>query len=63
MPGRVGIRRTAAGRFDAPVTVSSTNLAADVTLAFGPRGEALAAWTQGTLASSLMGALRRGENS
>jgi hypothetical protein len=51
-------RRTTAGRFDPPVTVSSTNLAADLALAFGPRGEALAAWTQGTLASSVMGALR-----
>jgi hypothetical protein len=37
--------------------VSSTNYAADLALAFGPKNQALATWTQGTLAQSVMGAV------
>jgi len=39
--------------------VSAANYAADVTLAFSPSGGALAAWTQGTLNPSVMGAVYR----
>jgi hypothetical protein len=38
-------------------TVSSTNFATDLTLGFGPTGQALAVWTQGTLQQTLMGAV------
>jgi hypothetical protein len=38
-------------------TVSSTNFATDLTLGFGPIGQALAVWTQGTLQQTLMGAV------
>ncbi len=43
-------------------TVSSTNYAANLTIAFGGRGgdQALAAWTQGTLAPDVVGAVLRG---
>jgi hypothetical protein len=41
-------------------TVSSTNYAADLTLASGPRGGGLAVWTQGTLNQSLRGAVFHG---
>jgi hypothetical protein len=37
--------------------VSGTYYAADLTLAFGPSGGALAAWTQGTLNTSVMGSV------
>jgi hypothetical protein len=43
--------------FGAVRTVSATNFAADLSLTFGPGRHALAAWTQGTLNQSLMGAL------
>ena len=44
----------------APVhRVSATNYATGLTLAFAPRGGALAAWTQGTLNSSVMAATLR----
>jgi hypothetical protein len=37
--------------------VSATNYAADLALAFGPGRQALAAWTQGTLNQSVIGAV------
>lgn len=40
-------RRRRARRFDRPQTVSTTRLASDLTVAFGPRNTALATWTQG----------------
>jgi hypothetical protein len=40
--------------------VSRTGFAADLTLAFGPARQALAAWTQGTVAQSVMGAVYSG---
>lgn len=46
-----------APRFDRPRIVSLTSYAADLTVAFGPKSQALAAWTQGTLAQSVMGAV------
>jgi hypothetical protein len=46
--------------FAAPLQVSDTNYAAQVTLAFAPNGAALAAWTQGTLNTSVMGAVHHG---
>jgi hypothetical protein len=45
-----------ARRFASPGEVSATNFAADLTLGFGPADTALAVWTQGTLAQSVMGA-------
>ncbi len=53
MAGTVG-----AARWRAPHVLSSTRYAYDLTLAFGRRG-ALAAWTQGTLNPSLVGAAYR----
>jgi hypothetical protein len=50
-------RRTA--RFGPAQLVSSTRNAADLTVAFGAGCQALAAWTQGTLNQSLMGAVFR----
>ena len=44
-------------RFGAAHVVSITNFAADLTLAFGPGRQALAAWTQGTLNQSVIGAV------
>jgi hypothetical protein len=49
----------AGGHFGSAQTVSRTNYAADLALAFGPAGEALAVWTQGTLAESVIGAVDR----
>jgi hypothetical protein len=46
-----------AADLSAPHVVSATSYAADVSLAFGPRGQALATWTQGTLAQSVVGAV------
>ncbi len=46
-------------RFGGARVISHTNLASDLALAFGPTGEALAAWTQGTLAPSIDGAVYR----
>ena len=40
--------------------VSSTSFAANLALAFGGSGTALAAWTQGTLAPDVVGAVFRG---
>jgi hypothetical protein len=42
--------------FGAARTVSKTNFATDLTIAYGAGGRALAAWTQGTLAQAVMGA-------
>jgi hypothetical protein len=45
-----------ARRFAATAVVSATNFAADLTIGFGAGNAALAAWTQGTLNQSVMGA-------
>ncbi len=42
-------------RFGAARVLSATVYAADLTLAFGPAREAIAVWTQGTLAPSVVG--------
>jgi hypothetical protein len=42
-------------RLGAPRVLSATLYAADLTLAFGPAREAIAVWTQGTLAPSVVG--------
>lgn len=52
-------RRRRARGFDRPQTVSAASYAADLTVAFGPGSSALAAWTQGTVASTVMGATLR----
>ena len=52
-------RRRRARGFDRRQTISATNYAADLTVAFGPGNSALAVWTQGTVASSVMGATLR----
>jgi hypothetical protein len=49
--------RSGAHRFGSTRTVSATTFATDLSLAFGPSGQALAAWTQGTLAQAVMGAV------
>lgn len=50
-----------AARFARAQLVSATNYAADLVIAFAPGGlEALAAWTQGTLAPDVVGAVWRG---
>jgi hypothetical protein len=49
--------RLRAHGFDRARTVSSTNFATDLRLEFGPAGQALAVWTQGTLQQTLMGAV------
>lgn len=49
-------RARGARRFVPRREVSPTGFAADVTLGFGPGDTALAVWTQGTLAQSVMGA-------
>jgi hypothetical protein len=51
---------SAGGRFGAAATLSSTTFALDVTVAFGARGAGLAAWTQGTLNPSVVGAAYSG---
>jgi hypothetical protein len=56
---RAAARRLADGAFPAPRLVSSTTYAADLVLAFGSQGQALAAWTQGTFAPDLVGAMYR----
>lgn len=48
------------GRFKRAQTLSSSIYALDVTVAWGPRRDALAAWTQGTLNPSLVAADFRG---
>jgi hypothetical protein len=49
---RVADDRGSSSSFGASRVVSHTNLASDLALSFGP-GEAIAAWTQGTLAQSV----------
>jgi hypothetical protein len=49
-----------AARFGRPRVVSGTMYAADLTLAFGPGRAALAAWTQGTVAPVVAGAVFTG---
>ncbi len=44
-------------RFGGAHTVSGTNYAADLTLAFGPGRTALAVWSQGTLAPEVVGSV------
>jgi len=46
-------------RFGSPAAISRTSLASDLSLAFGPTGEALAVWTQGIVAPTLQGAVYR----
>ena len=49
--------RTGSGAgFGSPATLSTSTYALNVTVAFGPRRQALAAWSQGTLAPSIVGA-------
>jgi hypothetical protein len=50
-------RARRARRFAASRVVSATNFAADLTVGFGTGEEAIAAWTQGTFAQSVMGAV------
>jgi hypothetical protein len=45
--------------FGSPLVLSSTMFATDETVAYGPRNEALAAWTQGTLNPSVVAAAFR----
>jgi hypothetical protein len=40
--------------------VAGTSFGSDLALGFGPSGEAIAAWVQGTLAPSVFGAVYRG---
>ena len=47
---------TTGGRFSAARVLSTTAYALDLTVAFGPRRDALAAWTQGTLTPSVVAA-------
>ena len=57
------VAATAAGtgrRFGAPVTLSSTTFALDLTVSFGPGRQGLAAWTQGTLNPSVVGSAYSG---
>jgi len=48
-----------ASSFAAPHLVSGTSYAADLRLAGGPRGSALAVWAQGTLTPEIVGAAYR----
>jgi hypothetical protein len=48
------------GRFGGPATLSSTTFALDLTVGYGSRGQALVAWTQGTLNPSVVGAASAG---
>lgn len=53
----VAATASAPGRaFGAPSALSSTTFALDLTVGFGSGGQALAAWTQGTLNPSVVGA-------
>ncbi|MGZ4166481.1 MAG: hypothetical protein ACXVR1_18825 [Solirubrobacteraceae bacterium] len=57
------VAATAAGTgrpFGAPVALSSTTFALDLTVGFGPGRQGLAAWTQGTLNPSVVGAAYTG---
>jgi hypothetical protein len=51
---------SAGGRFGGPATLSSTTFALDLTVAFGAGGDGVAAWTQGTLNPSVVGAAYSG---
>ncbi len=53
---RAAVASPRATRFGAPHTVSATNYATDLQIAFGPARTALATWTQGTLGQAVMGA-------
>ncbi len=48
-----------ATRFTAPGVVSATNYAANLALTFGPTNMAIAAWSQGTFAPDVVGAVYR----
>lgn len=50
-------KRSANAAFDSPHAVSLGRYAHDLALRFGPRSEAIAAWTEGTLSPSLLGAV------
>jgi hypothetical protein len=52
----VSLRSGASRRFGPPATVSGAS-AGDVAVARGAAGEALAAWTQGTSPSTVLGSL------
>ena len=52
-------RRPGGGRLGTARTVSSTSFASNLALAFGPSRTALAAWTQGTFAPDVVGAVFR----
>ena len=51
--------RPRATRFLSAHVVSSTIYAANLSLTFGPAGAAIAAWSQGTLAPDVVGAVFR----
>ncbi|MGH2893649.1 MAG: hypothetical protein ACRDPM_10360 [Solirubrobacteraceae bacterium] len=51
---------SAGRRFGRPVTLSSTTFALDLTVGFGSGGAGMAAWTQGTLNPSVVGAAYSG---
>jgi len=51
---------SAGGRFGGPASLSSTTFALDVTVGFGAGGDGMAAWTQGTLNPSVVGAAYSG---
>jgi hypothetical protein len=53
------IRRARSQLFSAPHEVSRGNYAADLTVAFGPAGQALATWTEGPLDPIVQGAVYR----
>jgi hypothetical protein len=56
----VAARAPRARRFVAARVVSATNSAADLTIGFGTDETAIAAWTQGTIAETVMGAVFKG---
>jgi hypothetical protein len=61
--GGTPVAATAAGTgraFGAPVSLSSSTFALDLTVGFGPGRQGLAAWTQGTLNPSVVGAAYSG---
>jgi hypothetical protein len=52
----VATASSAGRRLGAPVTLSATTFALDLTVGVGAQGAGLAAWTQGTLNPSVVGA-------
>jgi hypothetical protein len=58
--GHVFAASSRAVRLSGPTMVASTSFAADLTITPSPAGGALAVWTQGTLAQSLIGSDFRG---